>query len=129
MVPRDPDDRDSDDRDPGGSDPLDAAERARLKSRLEDLRARVDDAQDRSRAPQPSDPQRGSKLGQAFRMATEMVTAILVGGFIGYHLDQWLGTTPIMMIVFFLLGTVAGFLNVIRVARRRQRAAAQSRQP
>lgn len=56
-----------------------------------------------------------SGLGQAFRIATELVAALVVGGVIGYLLDRWWGTAPWLMIVFFLLGAAAGFLNVYRV--------------
>ena len=59
-----------------------------------------------------------SGVGFALRIATELVAALVVGGVIGYLLDQWLGTTPWLMLVFFLLGAVAGFMNVYRVMMR-----------
>jgi len=34
---------------------------------------------------------------------------------IGLLLDYWLDTTPWLMVVFFFLGSAAGFLNVYRV--------------
>jgi len=46
----------------------------------------------------------------------EFVAAIILGGAIGWGLDWLLGTRPWLLIVFFLLGTVAGVKNVIRVA-------------
>ena len=52
----------------------------------------------------------------AFRLSTEFVSAIAVGAVIGYGLDWLLGTSPWLMIVFFLLGFVAGVLNVLRSA-------------
>lgn len=52
----------------------------------------------------------------AFRLSTEFVSAIFVGAAIGYGLDYLLGTSPFLTILFFLLGFVAGVLNVLRSA-------------
>lgn len=62
--------------------------------------------------------ERASMAGYAvaFRLSTELVGAVLVGGGIGYLLDWWLGISPWGLIVFFLLGFVAGVLNVLRSA-------------
>jgi ATP synthase protein I len=64
-------------------------------------------------------------MGVAFRIATELVAGVFVGGFIGYFLDQWLGTAPILLIVFLLLGIAAGLLNSVRAAQRMQKDAAK----
>ncbi len=55
-------------------------------------------------------------LGVAMRIGIELVVAVFVGTGIGWLLDQWLGTKPWLMVVFFLLGAAAGFFNVIRMA-------------
>ena len=54
--------------------------------------------------------------GNAFRLSSEFISAILVGAAIGYGIDWLLGTTPFAMIVFLLLGFVAGVMNVLRAA-------------
>ncbi len=59
-------------------------------------------------------------MAYGLRMASELVGAVLVGGLIGYFLDQWLGTWPWLFLVFFLLGFAAGVLNVIRGFTRLQ---------
>ena len=41
---------------------------------------------------------------------------VLVGAFIGWALDRWLGISPWGMIVFLLLGFAAGVINVVRAA-------------
>ncbi len=56
-----------------------------------------------------------SGIGFAMRLGVELVAALIVGVAIGYFLDRWLGTKPWLMLVFFLLGSAAGFLNVYRV--------------
>lgn len=55
-------------------------------------------------------------LGWAFRIGVEMVSALAVGVGIGLLLDWWLGTGPWFLVVFFLLGAGAAFLNVYRAA-------------
>ena len=54
----------------------------------------------------------------AFRMATELVAALLVGGGIGWFLDRWLDTRPWLLLVFLTLGMAAGTLNAFREAKR-----------
>jgi ATP synthase protein I len=53
-------------------------------------------------------------------MSSELVASIAVGGLIGYGLDRWLGTSPWLFLVFFLLGFAAGILSVLRAYRQMQ---------
>lgn len=69
-----------------------------------------------------------SGAGPAFRMATDLVAALVVGVGIGLLLDYWLGTKPWFFIVFFLLGAAAGMLNVFKVASGYGYAAGYKRQ-
>ncbi|MEE8623068.1 MAG: AtpZ/AtpI family protein, partial [Alphaproteobacteria bacterium] len=55
-----------------------------------------------------------SGLGLALRIGIELVAPLAVGVGIGWLLDDWLGTGPWLMVVFFFLGAGAGFLNVYR---------------
>ena len=63
---------------------------------------------------------RGSFMGSAFKLGTELVAAVGVGTIIGFILDSWFDTKPWLMIFFFFLGSIAGILNVIKVAKRMQ---------
>ena len=65
--------------------------------------------------------EKGIFLGNAFKLGTELVAAVVVGSIIGFILDNWFGTKPILIIIFFLFGSVAGILNVIKVAKRMQK--------
>ena len=58
-----------------------------------------------------------SKLGIAFKMSTEMVAAVVVGTIIGFILDNWFGTKPWLILIFFFVGVIAGILNVFRSAK------------
>ena len=95
-----------------------SAEEAALSARLQRLGERLDQQKSASRhdeaEPGPrSDP---SALARGFRLSTELVAGVLVGAFIGWALDRWLGISPWGMIVFLLLGFAAGVLNVMRTA-------------
>jgi ATP synthase protein I len=83
---------------------------------LEDLDAKLREARARH-VEEPDQTGRqavGSGLGFALRIGVELVAALVVGVGIGLLLDYWLGTSPWMMVVFFFLGSAAGFLNVYR---------------
>ena len=82
-----------------------------LNARLNAARKKADEAAGRPRdRTAPS-----SGIGFAMRIGVELVASLLVGGGIGLLLDRWLGTEPWLMLVFFLLGATAGFMNVYRV--------------
>ncbi len=56
-----------------------------------------------------------SPWGIGLRVGIELVSALVVAVAIGYGLDRLLGTKPILMAVFVLLGGAAGVLNVWRL--------------
>ena len=68
----------------------------------------------------PNDEKRGSFMGNAFKLGTELVAAVGVGTIIGFILDSWFDTKPWLIIIFFFVGVVAGILNVIRSAKKLQ---------
>jgi ATP synthase protein I len=59
-------------------------------------------------------------MAYGFRMSSELVGAIVVGGLIGYALDRLLGTTPWLFLLFFVLGFAAGILNILRAYKQMQ---------
>ena len=61
-----------------------------------------------------------SSIGVAVKLSTEMVAAVVVGTIIGFILDNWFGTKPWLILIFFFVGVVAGILNVIRSAKNMQ---------
>ena len=81
----------------------------RLKDRLKNARKKL--------KVEKENPQT-SNIGQAFKLSTELVAAVLVGTIIGFILDNWFDTKPWLIIIFFFVGVVAGILNVIRSAKK-----------
>jgi len=51
---------------------------------------------------------------RGWSIAIEFIGAILVGAFLGWLIDRWLGTAPFAMILFFVLGFGAGLRAVMR---------------
>lgn len=100
-----------------GNDPEDA----RLKARLDKLSEALD-AHDDASKPQETgglaDGSVGSAMSLGFRVLTEFVAAVVVGALIGWQIDTWTGTAPIFLLLFLVLGTVAGFMNVYRIAMK-----------
>ena len=67
------------------------------------------------------DGNKGSSMGSAFKMSTELVSAVAVGTIIGFILDNWFGTKPWLILIFFFVGVVAGITNVIKSAKNMQK--------
>jgi ATP synthase protein I len=88
--------------------------------RLTDLGKRLDELQARQAAGAKRPPPSQSNI--AFRFATELVAALIVGGGLGWGFDWLAGhfgfhTRPAFLILFFVLGAAAGINNVMRAAR------------
>ena len=59
-----------------------------------------------------------ASFGKALKISTELVAAVVVGSTIGFLLDNWFGTKPLLIICFFFIGVAAGILNVFKSAKR-----------
>jgi len=73
---------------------------------------------------QPRADEHYSQAQQGWRMVIELVAGIVIGFFIGYGLDLLLGTLPIMLVIFVLLGFAAGVRTMMRTAKEVQDAQA-----
>ena len=94
-----------------------SAEEAALSARLQRLGERLDQKGARREGEAGSGPRSDpSAFARGFRLSTELVAGVLVGAFIGWALDRWLGISPWGLIVFLLLGFAAGVVNVMRTA-------------
>jgi len=62
-----------------------------------------------------------SPIGKAFKLSTELVSAVAVGTIIGFILDKTFGTKPWLILIFFFVGVIAGITNVIKSAKNMQK--------
>lgn len=86
---------------------------------LNDLGARLKTARQAHQGPASKKPMlRGetSGFGQAMRVGAELISGLVVGVGLGWLMDDWLDTKPLMMIIFIFLGGAAGMLNVFRTS-------------
>ncbi len=56
--------------------------------------------------------------GAAVQVGIELVAGVIGGALLGYGLDRWLGTWPILFLVLFFMGAAAGMLNAYRYLRK-----------
>ena len=62
-----------------------------------------------------------TSLGKALKISTELVASVFVGSTIGFLLDNWFGTKPLLTIFLFFIGVAAGILNVFKSAKKMNR--------
>ena len=100
----------------------DTPEEAALSARLGNLDRRLTEVRHRKlETEQPAGESgegaaRASAMARGFQLSSELVAGVAVGALIGWGFDRLLSTSPFGLIVFFLLGFVAGVVNVVRSA-------------
>ncbi len=78
---------------------------------------------------EPTETAKGFSQGEvAWRMVSELVAGMVIGLGLGFGLDHVFGTRPIFLVIFVLLGFVAGIRTVIGTARDMQARAEAQRQ-
>ena len=103
-----------------------------------DGQKRVDELDQRLRQQRESADKTGNKPAQmagvshrqtavAYRVLVDMIAGLLVGGFLGYWLDRWLGWAPWGLVTLLFLGFVAGANNAWRAIRSFQADANQEK--
>ena len=86
------------------------------EDKLRELKDRIETAKSLNTPNIKKNKESGSGFG--FKISTEIIAALVVGVGIGLIVDKYLGTKPFGLIIFFIFGALAGFLNVYRVMRR-----------
>ncbi len=89
------------------------------KQRLTQLEARIE-AVKKAKQPETRADADYSGGELAWRMVIEMVSGLGIGFGIGYGLDSLFGTIPIFLVLFTLLGLVAGVKVMLRSAQEIQ---------
>jgi len=86
-----------------------------FKTRLEIAKTKISDRN------LYKDKEPPSSIGTAFKLSTELVSAVVVGTIIGFILDKTFGTKPWLILIFFFVGVITGIINVFKSAKKMQR--------
>ena len=86
-------------------------------------RKSVAQAQAPSADPAARTAKRGFNMLSASSVGLEMGISVLLGVLGGLWIDSKTGTSPLFLLIFMVLGLIAGFRGVIRAMRRADRAA------
>ena len=86
-----------------------------FKTRLEIAKSKI------SKKNLYKDKEPPSSIGTAFKLSTELVSAVIIGTIIGFILDKTFGTKPWLILIFFFVGVITGIINVIRTAKKMQK--------
>jgi ATP synthase protein I len=98
------------------------------RRRVEEMDAKLKAARAANPKPRqnaaPSNVMSQRQTGVAYRVLVDMIAGLLVGGFLGYWLDRWLGWTPYSLVTGLVVGFVAGVNNAWRAIRAYSKDAA-----
>ena len=91
-----------------------------ISARLHDLDSRLAAEKKQTAQAEKSTMQYqgASDYSKGYRLVSEFVAGILVGGLVGYGLDYLFHTLPLFFIIFLLAGFGAGIVNMSRAANR-----------
>ena len=94
------------------SDPDDSVRMAQLEAKIAAAKAEF--------VPKPHVEDHYSQAHTAWRMVIELVAGLSIGFGIGYGLDRLFGTLPLFLVIFIMLGLVAGIRVMLRTAQDAQ---------
>lgn len=86
--------------------------------RFEDFDARLRAARSAHEPAPEQAPSDRPGFGSGIQAGIDVVAGVGVGLLVGWALDSWLGTTPILLVVFLFLGSAAGLRNAYRSMAR-----------
>ena len=81
----------------------------------DDLAKRIEKALNKEEKQKTENNSNQTLINTFSRVATELLSGLLIGACIGWTIDKWLNTSPWFLIIFFLLGGAAGILNLWRI--------------
>jgi ATP synthase protein I len=95
---------------------------------VEEMEAKLKAARAASPKPRPNEPPSNvmshRQTSVAYRILVDMIAGLLVGGFLGYWIDRWLGWAPYSLVTGLVLGFIAGVNNAWRAIRAYSKDAA-----
>ena len=87
-------------------------------TKLDDLDTALDAAKAKHEKLNPKAPSNYSKeMNLGIRAFMEMLGVLLGSGLMGWALDAYFKTSPLMLIIFVILGIVAAFFNLYKLSR------------
>lgn len=109
---------DKDDHRPRGD--ISPEDRSAIQRRSAELGRKLDEVNARKGVKSGGTVAGGKAYSLAFHFMATLLAGVGIGVAVGWWLDQWLNTTPLFLIVFMLLGFVAGMRSVIQAANKEQ---------
>src|SRR5258705_9266412 len=93
-----------------------SARRGSLDHRLSEIRDNRKIRTDQPGSAGGDGAARAAGMVRGLRLSSELIAGVVVGAVIGWGFDRLLSTSPLGLIVVFLLGFVAGAVNLVRTA-------------
>jgi ATP synthase protein I len=94
------------------------------RRRIDEIQAQLKKARGTVEKPRESSAVSHRQTAVAYRVLVDMIAGLLVGGFLGYWLDRWLGWTPWSLVTGLIVGFAAGVNNAWRAIRAYSKDAA-----
>lgn len=85
---------------------------------MDDLNTRLSAAREANKPKDQRGLNEATTYGIATRLVAELIAGLLIGVLFGWYLDQLFDTKPWLMIVFLIMGSAAGIMNVMRAAKQ-----------
>ena len=83
-----------------------------ISTRLEIAKKNIKDVQKKNNS------SNAASLGKALKISTELVAAVVVGSTIGFLLDNWFGTKPLLIICFFFYRCSCWYIKCVQVSKK-----------
>jgi ATP synthase protein I len=90
--------------------------------KLDKLKRQIEKAQEEAEPIRLTENKSFNKVGEFFNVGVELVSGVFVGLGCGLLIDWLFGTSPWGLISLFILGSIAGMLNVYRVLTKKDKA-------
>jgi ATP synthase protein I len=86
--------------------------------RFDEFEERLRSARAQGKPTSEPEPAERSSMGPGLQAGIDVVAGVMGGLLIGWALDRWLGTSPVLLVIFLFLGAAAGTRNAFRTLPR-----------